>query len=247
MEIADDISVFTQFYNQMKVESDEGGKNIPSSQLRENAGTSRGTPSLRRSVGMSCLLRSPPNAIASGMSPGDFLQFNEEREEAKLKQYYQVLLTFSKCTSFTGIMITICFQFDIFQDSVRDQRHRAQELSHLEETTKEECENNLKELSKELQKVQEQLAEDSNSSTSPDHGPSIKVFHGTEISTQQETSTGRKLFSFLKRKSVSQDDTEEEEEVVETAEQFSRRFYLAQRPPDIPITVSWYRRLFCCL
>ena len=145
------------------------------------------------------------------------------------------------------LMINICFQSDIFQDSVRDQRHRAQELSHLEETAKEECENNLKELSKELQKVQEQLAEDSNSSTSPDHGPSIKVFHGTEISTQQETSTGRKLFSFFKRKSVSQDDTEEEEEVVETAEQFSRRFYLAQRPPDIPITVSWYRRLFCCL
>ena len=119
----------------------------------------------------------------------------------------------------------------------------------MEETAKEECENNLKELSEELQKVQDQLAEDSNSSTSPDHGHSIKVFHGTEISTEQRTSTSRKLFSFFKRKSVSQDDTEEEEEavVVETAEQFSRRFYLAQRPPDIPISVSWYRRLFCCL
>ena len=103
MEIADDISVFTQFYNQMKVESDEeGGKNIPS-QLRENAGTCRGTPSLRRSVGMSCLLRSPPNAVASGMSPGDFLQFNEEREEAKLKQYYQVLVTFSDFAFFIAI------------------------------------------------------------------------------------------------------------------------------------------------
>ena len=89
MEIADDINVFTQFYDQMKAESNGEGKKIPS-QLRENASTSRGTPSLRRSLGMSCLLRSPPNAVASGMSPGDFLQFNEEREEAKLKQYYQV-------------------------------------------------------------------------------------------------------------------------------------------------------------
>ena len=90
MEIADDINVFTQFYDQMKAESNVEGKKIPS-QHREIAGTSRGTPSLRRSVGMSSLLRSPSNAIGSGMSPGDFLQFNEEREEAKLKQYYQVL------------------------------------------------------------------------------------------------------------------------------------------------------------
>ena len=116
----------------------------------------------------------------------------------------------------------------------------------MEETAKEECENNLKELSKELHKVQEQLAEDSNSSSSPDYHRSIMVFHGTEISTQQRTSNSRKLFPFFWRKNVSQDDTEEEV-VVETAEQFSRRIYLAQRPPDIPISVSWYRRLFCCI
>ena len=107
MEIADDISVFTQFYNQMKAETDGEVQKTPSQLQREDAGISRGTPSLRRSVGMSCLLRSPPNAVASGMSPGDFLQFNEEREEAKLKQYYQVLLS----ASFIEILCKIAKSF----------------------------------------------------------------------------------------------------------------------------------------
>ena len=70
------------------------------------------------------------------------------------------------------------------QNSVREQRHLSQRIAYLEDSAKEDSENQLKEFHKELQKNQKHLQQEEKEETSTSELV-VQVFQGAEIHSNE--------------------------------------------------------------
>ena len=70
------------------------------------------------------------------------------------------------------------------QNSVREQRHLSQTIAYLEDSAKEDSENQLKEFHKELQKNQKHLQQEEKEETSTSELV-LQVFQGAEIHSNE--------------------------------------------------------------